>query len=599
MGSTLSVVASVAILRSSFNEFVPQELRTYLWDFSRRFSSELAMVVEQSHEGSTNDLFNALVTYLGSNAFSASTIPQRLAVGKNESMKQLTFGLDKNSEIVDTFHGVKMRWAYYSDYNSALHYELRWYELRFHKQHTDMVKNKYLPYIIDLAKRIKDQNRVVKFYTTRGGRDGWSSKGINLDHPMTFETLAMDGELKQVVIEDLNNFIRGKEYYRKIGKIWKRGYLLYGPPGTGKSSLIAAMANYLNFDIYNLNLAAVNSDSSLEYLLLHMSNRSILVVEDIDCSIMLHNRQSAEHHQLDQNITVRPPQVTLSGLLNAIDGLLSCCGDERIVVFTTNYKDRIDPALLRAGRMDMHVYLSYCTFSTFKQLAANYLDIWDHDLFSPIEKLIGQVQVTPAEVAGELMKTKDPKASLEALITFLENKANDQSDQQHGNDSKDGHQFQSSSKSTFDPADKVSAAKEEKSPAVVASPSMKVSEYTIKAELAPILEAVLTKYGDICANSSSKSIQFRSSFLEIACGIIQKLQITALKDLTELELKSMLSSVHDLESLNVEVSWLHHRLDEILQAIPLIEHCAVSREEKRQDVQETTECCSGKSNSVR
>ena len=114
--------------------------------------------------------------------------------------------------------------------------------------------------------------------------------------------------------------------------------------------------------------------------------------------------------------------VTLSGLLNAIDGLLSCCGDERVIVFTTNYKDRIDPALLRAGRMDMHINLSYCTFSTFKQLAANYLDIWNHDLFPRIEKLISEVQVSPAEVAGELMKIRNPKTSLEGLSRFLESK---------------------------------------------------------------------------------------------------------------------------------------------------------------------------------
>ena len=115
-------------------------------------------------------------------------------------------------------------------------------------------------------------------------------------------------------------------------------------------------------------------------------------------------------------------QVTLSGLLNAIDGLMSCCGDERIIVFTTNYKDRIDPALLRAGRMDKHVCLSYCTVSTFKQLAANYLGISNHDLFSQIEKIIEEIKVSPAEVAGELMKSKDPITCLEGLIQFLESK---------------------------------------------------------------------------------------------------------------------------------------------------------------------------------
>ena len=108
---------------------------------------------------------------------------------------------------------------------------------------------------------------------------------------MSFKTLAMDLELKKEVMEDLNNFLNGKEYYKRIGKAWKRGYLLYGPPGTGKSSLIAAMANYLNFDIYDLDLSEVRSNTDLRLLLLGMPSRSILVIEDIDCSIKLENRE--------------------------------------------------------------------------------------------------------------------------------------------------------------------------------------------------------------------------------------------------------------------------------------------------------------------
>ena len=58
---------------------------------------------------------------------------------------------------------------------------------------------------------------------------------------------------------------------------------MYGPPGTGKSSLIAAMANYLNYDIYDLDLMDVGDNKRLKQIILDMSNRSILVIEDIDC----------------------------------------------------------------------------------------------------------------------------------------------------------------------------------------------------------------------------------------------------------------------------------------------------------------------------
>lgn len=116
-------------------------------------------------------------------------------------------------------------------------------------------------------------------------------------------------------------------------------------------------------------------------------------------------------------------QLTLSGLLNFIDGLWSSCGDERIIIFTTNHKDRLDPALLRPGRMDLHIHMSYCTKSVFRLLASNYLSIiGHHTLFGEIEGLIEMVQVTPAEVAEELMKSEDADIALGGVVNFLKRK---------------------------------------------------------------------------------------------------------------------------------------------------------------------------------
>ncbi|KAF7142414.1 hypothetical protein RHSIM_Rhsim05G0072300 [Rhododendron simsii] len=111
-------------------------------------------------------------------------------------------------------------------------------------------------------------------------------------------------------------------------------------PGTGKSSLIAAMANYLNLDVYDLELAAMRSNFELRNLLISKANQSILVVEDIDCSIELQGRIKAAPKVL---VGRDPFQyghgstgVTLSGLLNFIDGLWSSCGDEASAL----YEDR-------------------------------------------------------------------------------------------------------------------------------------------------------------------------------------------------------------------------------------------------------------------
>ena len=109
-----------------------------------------------------------------------------------------------------------------------------------------------------------------------------------------------------MLLEDLRLFLGRKEYYRRVGKAWKRGYLLYGPPGTGKSSLIAAMANYLRFDVYDLDLREVQCNSDLRRLLIGTGSRSILVIEDIDCSVQLEDREDGDGANDDDKVIHLP-----------------------------------------------------------------------------------------------------------------------------------------------------------------------------------------------------------------------------------------------------------------------------------------------------
>ena len=108
-----------------------------------------------------------------------------------------------------------------------------------------------------------------------------------------------------------------------------------------------------------------------------------------------------------------------------MDGLWSSCGEERIIVFTTNHVERIDPALLRPGRMDMHIELSFCRGKAFRILASNYLEIKEHHpLFEQIDVLLEKTDVTPAMVAEQLLRHEDPDDALEAFVQFLKEKDN-------------------------------------------------------------------------------------------------------------------------------------------------------------------------------
>ena len=252
---------------------------------------------------------------------------------------------------------------------------------------------------------------------------------MTFEHPARFETLAMEPKKKEEIINDLVKFKRGKEYYAKIGKAWKRGYLLYGPPGTGKSTMIAAMANFLYYDVYDLELTAVKDNTQLRTLLIETSSKSILVIEDIDCSLDLTGKRKMKKEKDHEDEESKQPikqaeeeenkdsKVTLSGLLNCIDGIWSACAGERIIIFTTNFVDKLDPALIRSGRMDKHIELSYCCYEAFKVLAKNYLDIDSHHLFHIIERLLKEVNMTPADVAEKIM----PKSNSDDLETCLRN----------------------------------------------------------------------------------------------------------------------------------------------------------------------------------
>lgn len=316
MKSIISTVASVAattmLVRSIAHDFIPKEFRSYVFesfrDIFRCFSSQFTILIHQFQGPSPNLVFEAVEVYLGT-IMNSSTKSIRL--GKTENDKSLVITMDKDEEIVDVFEDVKVIWKMeckriesgsqndeIKDMIAALCSELRCYELSFHKKHKEKVLKSYLPYIMERSKIAKEESRAIKLYSNYRN---WGSDGMNIEHPMTFDTLAMDEEIKIALIDDLETFVKGKDYYNRIGKTWKRGYLLYGPPGTGKSSLIACMANHLNYDIYDLDLTEVRSNSNLRSLLLGMSGRSILVIEDIDCSINLENREKKEEKENKHN----------------------------------------------------------------------------------------------------------------------------------------------------------------------------------------------------------------------------------------------------------------------------------------------------------
>ncbi|KFK26001.1 hypothetical protein AALP_AA8G190000 [Arabis alpina] len=426
-----SMAGYMMMIRSMAHELIPAPVQNFIYSSLRSFfvrstSTTLTLTIDDDNMGMNNEIYRAAQTYL-STKISPDAV--RLRISKGHKDKHVNLYLSNGEIVNDVYQDVELTWRFVTDRGHKKgggggggspvddDGKSEYFELSFEKEHKDLILNSYVPYIESKAKVIKNERRILMLHSLNNSR--WES--VILEHPSTFETMAMEDELKREVKADLDRFIRRKEFYKRVGKAWKRGYLLYGPPGTGKSSLVAAMANYLKFDVYDLQLASVMRDSDLRRLLLATRNRSILVIEDIDCAVELPNRVGQSVEGKNRGESQGP--LTLSGLLNFIDGLWSSCGDERIIIFTTNHKDRLDPALLRPGRMDMHIYMGHCSFQGFKTLASNYLCLNDptmpHRLYPEIERLMEGDVITPAQVAEELMKSEDADMALEGLVDVL------------------------------------------------------------------------------------------------------------------------------------------------------------------------------------
>lgn len=297
------------------NQLIPQQLQekilAKLGCLMGNSSSQMTLVIDENNGLAINEMFEASEIFLRKK-ISPSVL--RLKVSKAPRDKTFSVTINKGEKITDTFEDIEVVWQMIctetqkttSDYDEGfLHSEKvehRSIELSFHKKYKDKVLSSYLPFVLEMSNTIKEEDKVLKLHPLG---NYCHNQDINLDHPSTFDTLAMDPTLKKELIDDLDRFVKRRKFYKRVGKAWKRGYLLYGPPGTGKSSLIAAMANYLKFHIYDLELTSLQNNSELRRLLVSTANRSILVIEDIDCSTDFQNREAGGYNQSDSQVSFR------------------------------------------------------------------------------------------------------------------------------------------------------------------------------------------------------------------------------------------------------------------------------------------------------
>ena len=200
----------------------------------------------------------------------------------------------------------------------------------------------------------------------------------------SLQSVIMEQEQKMLVTRDLNTFIWPESacWYASRGIPYRRGYLFSGAPGTGKTSLAFALAGLFGLKLHVLSLTDKSlTDSSLLTLFCNLPDRCIVLLEDVDAAGLtregVDKNKSAnddtdddkQDEAQDGSTPAKEPsksRLTLSGLLNAIDGVATHEG--RVIIMTSNCPEQLDPALIRPGRIDEHIRFNLATREQISEL---------------------------------------------------------------------------------------------------------------------------------------------------------------------------------------------------------------------------------------
>lgn len=180
-----------------------------------------------------------------------------------------------------------------------------------------------------------------------GSENWWSCVG-GFYKARPIESVYMNQDKRNAIIHHLNHWLKNADLYKERGILFKTGILLYGNAGTGKSSMATAIATYLNCGMiiidtttfHSLNISelteAINADDKLY----------VILIDEID-SIFISRDEDTLTEKQNENTTK---------LLSFLDSPQS--PTNVVFIATTNYRDRLDKALLRKGRFDLEIELN-------------------------------------------------------------------------------------------------------------------------------------------------------------------------------------------------------------------------------------------------
>lgn len=218
--------------------------------------------------------------------------------------------------------------------------------------------------ILESSRRLaeKEKSHSIQVY----GMDGSYWDEISSQPKRPLGSVILPGKVMEDLVSDMRWFTGASNWYLERGVPYRRGYLLYGPPGCGKTSAVSVLATELEMSICVVGLNSLDGEDQLRAALSRTPAGSILLIEDVDAAFS-EPREGVK-------------RVSFSGLLNIIDGAGTEHG--QIIIMTTNHPDKLDPALVRPGRVDIKQEFPLATEEVSAKMFQKFFPGKDHKKFS-------------------------------------------------------------------------------------------------------------------------------------------------------------------------------------------------------------------------
>lgn len=235
----------------------------------------------------------------------------------------------------------------------------------------------------------------------------------------TLSDVFISDDIRCELRNSISKFINNKDWFVKHNIPYHYGILLHSAPGSGKTSIARAIANEYGLDMYVCVGGQVSSfidgiRRNIDTLSFNKSKPSIVLFEDIDCDESVHSRAGGV---ISADAALMKSKTSIGDMLNTLDGILGL--SNVIYIFTTNHADRLDPAILRPGRIDLKLHIDYATPETFDQFLKSFYNRGIPDMNMKIKKDISfatlQIKVMEGYSYDDIIRFMTPEKEKEVI----------------------------------------------------------------------------------------------------------------------------------------------------------------------------------------